>query len=270
MRMLWLSLLLAFTLPSTGQAGVAQPAAIADEDLYKAQTIVTGTGEAERLRGLHIGAAEVLTKLTGDATLAATPKGKAFIKTAVGAVAGVEYEDRMKDIPVHDEQGTRDRPHYLRMRFDRARIDAALRENGLKKWAGPRPLIAVWLGIAEATRRYVLKRRGPEGYGQREVLKEASRRSGLPLILPEADRTELTYETMAKGGTAAMRKEAEALGADGILYGTLDFDGEAHWNTHWTLSGGKVGEQWSASGQTFDEALREAVARTAAAYAKTE
>lgn len=270
MRTSWLSLILVCAFPLAIHAAAAQPAAIPDEDLYKAQTIVTGTGEAERRRGLRVGAAEILSKLTGDATLDATPKGKAFIETAVNTVAGLEYEDRMKDIPVHDEQGTRDRPHFLRMHFDRTRIDAALREHGLKKWEGRRPLVAVWLGIAEATRKYVLMRHGPEGYGQREVLKEASQRSGVPVILPEAGRTAITYEIVAKGDAATIRKETEALGADGILHGTLDFDGKAHWNTHWTLNGGIVQSQWSATGQTFDEALRGAVARTAAAYAKAK
>jgi hypothetical protein len=270
MRALWRCLLLSCVFPLTMHTAAAQPAAIPDVDLYKAQTIVTGTGEAERLRGFRVGAAEVLTKLTGNASLAATPKGKAFIETAVGAVSAIEYEDRMKDIPVHDEQGTRDRPHYLRIWFDRSKLDGALRSHGLKKWEGRRPLIAVLLGIGETQRKYVLLRQGPQGYGQREVLKEAAQRSGVPLILPDAGGPTLAYDAVAKGDAGAMEKAARALGADAVLYGTLDFDGDAHWNTRWTLTGGKAEARWSAKGQTFDEALRGAIARAAHAYAEAK
>ncbi|MBV8185235.1 MAG: hypothetical protein JOY76_11165 [Hyphomicrobiales bacterium] len=50
----------------------------------------------------------------------------AFVVTFsyVGVVAG---------IPIHDDQGTYDRPHYLTMKFDPAKIDHALVD--LRRWS---------------------------------------------------------------------------------------------------------------------------------------
>jgi hypothetical protein len=91
----------------------------------------------------------------------------------------------MAGIPTHDEQGTRDRPHFLRMRFDAAKFDAALKKEGLPKWSGKRPLVAVWLAVKEAKRKYVLAREGGDGAGQRGGLRSASARRAIPSVLPE-------------------------------------------------------------------------------------
>ncbi len=57
------------------------------EDLYKAETIVTGTGEAERMRGFRIGAEDVLVKLTGDASLRRRQKRQHVAEQAAALVA---------------------------------------------------------------------------------------------------------------------------------------------------------------------------------------
>ena len=41
-------------------------------------------------------------------------------------VASFTYRDRLEGIPIHDEQGTYDRPHDLTVNVDPAKIDAAL------------------------------------------------------------------------------------------------------------------------------------------------
>src|SRR5262245_20655805 len=121
-------------------AAFAQAPGITDDDLYKAETIVTGTGEPERLRGFKVGIEEAVIKLTGKASLAGSPRLEKIREQAAALVADYSYEDRMKGIPIHDEQGTRDRPHFLRIRFEKARMDAAIEAARLKKWAGERPL----------------------------------------------------------------------------------------------------------------------------------
>jgi uncharacterized protein len=249
------------------QLAAAQSPALQPDELYKAETIVTGTGEAERMRGFRIGVDEVLVKLTGDSSLPGTKAASEVAEHAADLVADFTYEDRMKDIPVHDEQGTRDRPHFLRMRFDAAKFDAALNRAGLSKWTGERPTLSVWIGISEPRGKYVLGRAGG-GYGQREVLKDASKKRGIPILLPAEDQTAVNYDAVAKGDLAVLRPASRELGGNAVLYGLLDFDGEAHWNTRWTVSGDRVDAAWTMNGVTFDAALKGAIERVAAAFSK--
>jgi hypothetical protein len=246
------------------QFAAAQTSAPSDE-LYKAETIVTGTGLSERLRGLRIGVEDVLVKLTGDASLQGTKPAADVAEKAADLIADYTYEDRMKGIPVHDEQGTRDRPHFLRMRFDAAKFDAALGQAGLRKWTGARPTLAVWIGISEPRGKYVLASQG-DGYGQREVLKDVSKKRAIPVLLPPENQAAINYDTVATGDLAVLRPASKDLGGNAILYGLLDFDGEAHWNTRWTVAGDGVDASWTMQGVTFDTALKGAIDRVAAAY----
>jgi hypothetical protein len=251
----------------TPQFAGAQSPPVQPDELYKAETIVTGTGEAERMRGFRIGVEDVLVKLTGDSSLPGTKAASEVAEHTADLVAGFTYEDRMKDIPVHDEQGTRDRPHFLRMRFDAAKFDAALDRAGLSKWTGERPTLSVWIGISEPRGQYVLGREGG-GYGQREVLKDAAKKRGIPIVLPAENQTAVTYDAVAKGDLAVLRPASRQLRGNAVLYGLLDFDGEAHWNTRWTVAGDRVEAAWTMNGVTFDAALKGAIDQVAAAFSK--
>lgn len=247
---------------------LAQMPSLTDDDLYKAETIVTGQGEAERMRGFRVGAEEAVIKLTGKARYAGGARIKPILDDAPNLVADFTYEDRMKGIPIHDEQGTRDRPHYLRIRFDKDKMDAALAKARLEKWAGVRPLVVVWLGIREARGKYVLTSEGPQGYGQREVLKDASARRGVPIVLPPAGDSPVTYDVIDKSIWHVIHQESDKLKAPAVLYGTLNFDGNVGWDTRWTLAGPKTYAKWSMKGVTFDVALKGAIEHAAAALAE--
>lgn len=238
------------------------------EELYKAETIVTGKGEAERLRGFKIGAEQVLIKLTGRPNLAKTERAQTVVALAPELVAEHSYEDRMKDIPIHDEQGTRDRPHFLRIMFDRQKFDQALKSAGIKKWEGKRPIVAVWLGIREGRGRYILSRDGDSGYGQREVLKEASKLRAIPVVLPEEDQETVTYTNIVKRNWSVLLSASQQLGASAVLYGTLEFDGNAHWNCQWVLAGDRAYAKWRLRRVTFDKALKDAIDKVMTAYAR--
>jgi hypothetical protein len=246
----------------------AQSGKLTDDALYKAETVVTGTGEAERMRGFREGAEEVAIKLTGNAGLAGRKQIEPILDGVTGLVAEHSYEDRMKGIPIHDEQGTRDRPHYLRITFDKAKFDAGLRKAGLRKWS-ERPPIVVWLGVRDTSRRYVLASDGPEGYGQREVLKDISEKRGVPIILPSKGQIAVTYDSVQNRRWHLLEQETKKLGAEGVLAGVLEFDGNVGWNTRWALVGPRTKARWSMKGVTFDVALKRAIERTAAAFAKT-
>jgi hypothetical protein len=99
------------------------------DDLYRAQTIVTGQGGQDRPRGFAECLEQVLVKVSGDPRLIGDPRVVAMAKQAGTFVADFGYRDRMAGIPIHDEQGSRDRPYDLTVSFDPAKIDAALRAD---------------------------------------------------------------------------------------------------------------------------------------------
>lgn len=250
-------------------AGTALPAPAQDSEaeLYKAETIVTGTVEPERSRGFAAGALQVLVKLTGQPEVADTPGAAELQKQAGELVVDFSYEDRMKDIPVHDEQGTRERPHFLRIRFDPQKFDEALEKAGFVKWSGKRPAVAVWLGIRDARSEYILSRDGDGGYAQRAVLDDASKLRSIPVILPEDAQTAISFADIEKGNRAAIEAYSHEHGADAALTGLLEFDGNAYWNIRWSAYGEDVEMQWSLTGVTFDQALKGAIDRIMSVYA---
>ncbi len=222
-------------------------------NLYYAQAIVTGTEEPERTRGLRVALIDVIIKLTGDARLEQDGKLEPLLDRPHLLVDRFEYEDRMRDIPVHDEQGTRERPHYLRVHFNPAEVDAALKRLGLEKWSSDRPVVAVWLGIRTARGDQVLTAKGPEAYGQRIVLTETAARRGLPIVLPPVGQTAVTFTDIASKQVSIMK--AALPHSDAHLIGLLSITG-GYWNIDWQLVHGDSSRRWSLRNVSFDTALK--------------
>jgi hypothetical protein len=233
-------------------------AALQVQDLAFAEVIVTGTEEPERSRGLALGLADVIVKLTGDARLAGSEKIAPLLARAGTFVERFTYEDRMKDLPVRDEQGTRERPHFLRMWFNEADVRQALEALGLRVWDRDRPLVAVHLAIRDARRAFVLASSGEAGSLQREVLQDTARRRAVPIALPPArdmGEQERAAESFASSDLERLRPEARELGAGAILAGSLSITPSGFWSITWLLDAGGQVRRWSLEDVTFDAAL---------------
>ena len=90
--------------------GRGTAAADNNDDLYRTETIVTGQGEENRGLGFAACLEQVVVKVSGDPRLLGDPGVAALAGQATTFVADFGYRDRMAGIPVHDEQGSRDRP----------------------------------------------------------------------------------------------------------------------------------------------------------------
>ena len=127
------------------------------------------------------------------------------------------FRDRLAGIPVHDEQGTRDRPYDLTVRFDPAKIDAALQKLGREPWRASRPRVAVFVGVKLGGTTYLLASDGTRGRDQREALAEAAVRYGLPTTLPDRAALAaagLSYSRLQAIDLGPLSATAEALGGD--------------------------------------------------------
>ena len=176
-------------------------------ELYKAEVIVTGVQEPERTRGFRSGLTEIIIKLTGRPDLETSPKLVPFIEKAAEYIESFSYEDRKKGIPIHDEQGTRDRSFFLRMTTG-GKLVEALKAEGIELWKD-RPDFEVLLTVQDLRGSYIVAEEAPDGafppvslsldggdyrvatmrydgYGPRETLKSIARHRGLILALPDA------------------------------------------------------------------------------------
>ena len=247
--------------------GCGQASAAKVEDLYQAQTIVTGQGEESRRVGFPVCLQQVLVKVSGDPRLIGDPQVTALAGEAASFVTDFTFRDRMAGIPVHDEQGTRDRPYDLTVRFDPAKIDAALRWLGREPWQGPRPRLAVLVGVDIDGTRYLLARDGERGRDQREALLEAASRFGMPIVLPDEAALAaagLSYAKLQALDPKSLDATAGAIGGDLALVGNLLWSERAlGWVADWRMDAEGKRHRWQISGVSFDDAFRSAMSGAA-------
>ncbi|WP_162787109.1 DUF2066 domain-containing protein [Notoacmeibacter marinus] len=237
--------------------GLTEPALAAPDDftgLNCATTIITGTEDPERSRGIVEVFEEVAVKMSGDEEgvasnrIAEPPDGSAAL------IERIELEDRMKGIPVHDEQGTRERPHFLRVCFDRDKMAALLQASGSDVWPEPRPEVRIVLAVETPNAAYIVRREGADGYGQRLALIDTATKRGLPIRLPtDEDHASEARDIARFVETGQIGKK----GATPTLYGTLTLNADgADWNAAWRLDDG---EAWRVDEVSFDDAIREGI-----------
>ena len=236
-------------------------------ELYQARAIVTGQEGQARTRGIAACLEDVLVKVSGDPRLIDDARTAVLAEHAEELVESFRYRDRMTGIPVHDEQGTRDRPYDLTVDFDPPAIDAALYSLGRKPWSASRPTVAMFLNVRNGSVAYALARDGERGCDLREALAAASWKFGLPLALP--DSATLADVPPGEPGTRAadlggFETAAQRTGGDVALLGWLTWD-EANlgWVAEWRLPHGGELYRWQVGGVSFDAAFRSAVSGAA-------
>lgn len=237
--------------------------ALASSELYRAKTIVTGQREETRLSGFSKCLQDVLVKVSGDPKLIGDPAAAKMTARAPELVSGYTYHDRLEGLPIHDEQGSRDRPYDLTVDFVPEKIDAALRVLGRKPWTAARPTVAVFFSVQNDTTAYLLASDGSHGIDQRESLAAAAWQIGMPMILPgEAALNEagLNFESLAAAKTRDLEKLASASGGGLPLLGRLVWSkGTLGWMAEWRLAWNGRTYHWWIKDVNFDDAFRGAM-----------
>ena len=109
-------------------------------ELYRGRTIVTGRRDETRIPGMVRTLTQALVRVSGDARLAANPALAAFTRAPEAPVIDYTYRDLYAFRPIMDEQGTRDRPYAMTVRYDPLKIDAMLAAMGSRPWLAPNHL----------------------------------------------------------------------------------------------------------------------------------
>jgi uncharacterized protein len=235
----------------------------AADDLYRAQTIVTGQGEENRIIGFAACLEDVLIKVSGALKLAGDPRLNDYKSHARDFVSAYDYHDQMSGKPKRDEQGTRDRPYDLIVDFDARKIDDILGGLGLKPWSSQRPRLGVLVEIEQGTRKFIVTSDARQSELQRESLVAAAARRGMIIALPDATalaKANIGDAEVMTLSSATWRPVAAAQGADVALLGHLTWsDSDLGWVTEWRMDWQDRPHRWQLRGVTFDEAFRRGI-----------
>ncbi len=242
-------------------SSIGQPGGL--DDIYTTRAVVTGTDERDRPRGFRLCFEDVLVKVSGDETILSDRRFATLAATAGQYVFTISYRDRFEGKPVHDEQGTYDRPHFLTCQFDPQKIDRVLKVLGRKPWLGHRPRLVMILIVHGRTNSGLLSRDGVFDPDMREALANAAQRYGLTVNLPSVADLQINQINIATAEIAPadrLLRVAESSDSELPLVGDLRWsDAALGWIANWRLAvNGRV-HRWSVSGVNYDEAFRNAV-----------
>ena len=227
------------------------------EPIYQANVVVTGTDMRQRPWGFAQTLRAVLVRSSGDPRLKDDPRTASLADKADTLVACFGYTDLMAGIPLHDDQGTYDRPHRLTVTFDPAKIDAILASLGDKPWRGERPVVVpVLLVKGPKPPPYMLSAEAPQGSEQRGAFATWAGELDMKLHIPS--------ETQLAGWGYAVDRAPAAppASSDGeaIVAGTLEWnEGLPGWVGTWRCRWHGADRKWGISGVSYDAAFRDLI-----------
>ena len=232
-------------------------------DLYRAQAVVTGTGEANRIEALGPCLEDVLIKVSGMQKLSGDPRLAPYKAKAKDDLASYSYHDQMSGIPIHDEQGTRDRPYDLSVDFDPQKIADVLKQLGVKPWLGHRPVIAVFAALQQGSYNYVIAADGDRGSDQRDSLKTTAEKRGVDIVLPTTSaltKSGIDLKKLAKAAPATLASTVSGKGSEAVLVGQLAWnEKKLDWSAQWRMDWDGKPHRWHLSAPTYDEAFRRGI-----------
>lgn len=243
---------LACTLPLLiALSGMADAASL--EELYTAKAIVTGTGEKNRQFGFRDCLERVLVRVSGDQRVLQRPEIAALQTRAGRFVQSFSYRDRLAGKPVHDEQGTYDRPHDLTCRYAPDTLDEILATLGSRPWRDRRPALAVFLRVERDGMSDNLDSENLLYQPMREAFANAGSLMAMTIVIPSP--------AAADAGAPEPSLRLAASITDSIpLSGTMIWsDPDLGWVATWHLRFKDTDYRWEVRGVNFDEAFRVAV-----------
>lgn len=231
----------------------------AETDLYRTSVVVTGRDEKNRQLGFRECFDRILVRVTGDPRLSSRPEAEPFRDDAGRLVASYSYRDRMGGVPIHDEQGTYDRPHDLTCVYEPATLDPVLKTLGSRPWTTDRPSVSVFLLVERGSDRAILSESSPKGADMRESFAVAARTMAIEVRFPpDADLDIEGWLLLAEphGRDAAGSPQIHIAKTASLIGRLVWSDDDLGWVVEWTLPYNGRYYRWHQRGINFDEAFR--------------
>ncbi|MGB9142564.1 MAG: DUF2066 domain-containing protein, partial [Aestuariivirga sp.] len=209
-------------------------------NLYVSRSIVTGQRDETRIPGFGRALVDAVRKVVGDPNISEGDVHAALSGIVADYVKGYTEHDRMADIPIHDEQGPRDRPFDLTVEFHQEKIDALLKKLGKTAWTGYRPHTLVFLAVNTDVMSYILTSDQDKGIDQRDSLASAAWQAGIPLVLPRDEMlkaVKLEPANLSSASQQTLEKLKYDSDADVVIMGSITWkSGMAGWQAEWSFT----------------------------------
>lgn len=237
-RFSWIFLAL---LPFLAQAEKLNP--------YQVLTPVSDQSEPSRLGGLRTALGTVLVRLTGDERAELLAETQPILNRAATLTQGHGFE----------KQGGQT---LLRVLFDAAAVEAAVRAAGLPVWIGTRPTYTLWAAIDDGSTQIVKR----ADAGRLQTLLQTANRRGIGIALPSGDETDtrlLDFDTLWRGQIESVQIASRRYGSHPALTLRVHRQGSG-WTARWQRVGTNGLEQeWISGADTIDTALAQGLHRLA-------
>jgi len=200
--------------------------------LYQVRQPVNGQAPEERDRATQAALDTLVLRLTGDPKAPQSPGLAAIRKDPQQIISQFGFDAGP--------------PEVLKVDFDPATSEQALRRAGLSLWGANRPSILGWW-LSDSTEGSSLV---GDGQAAATPLRAAAQHRGLPLRLPLADLSEqlvATAPTLEGADAAPLRSASERYNADALLAVHAREEG-GQWQAKWRLWLGDQKEAGSVQG----------------------
>jgi len=248
-------------------AALSAGAAFAVDELYRARDVVTGTDERYRTPGLINTFEDVMVKVSGNPDIPGDPRLATLEANVKDYVDAFTYRDMMADQPIHDEQGTHDRPNEITVDFNPAKIAAALQTLGLKPWPEPRPRLVIFVAVRKEDNAFVLASDFEAINEMRDALDNVAKEAAVPYaLLDQASlaKAGLDFASLPSRDPSGLVDLAKAAGGDVPIVGSLIWsDADLGWVATWRMLADGKPVTWEVRGVSFDGGFRSGVSGAA-------
>jgi hypothetical protein len=169
----------------------------------------------------------------------------------------------MSGIPIHDEQGTHDRPFDLTCEFSQEKVNGVLDSLGIEPWTTPRPSIALFVSVRNGPAAFVLAADDRDSAIMREAFADAAGAVAIPILFPtkkDLRQIGLDAGTLPRTGLPVLDAFAGEMGGGRALAGSIVWsDRELGWIAEWRFFDGTGTAIWQVRGVSFDKAFRSAI-----------
>lgn len=234
--------------------------AVEVKNLFETEVAVEDQSTARRGDAFQAALGNVLIKLSGARDILTAPGAELIVQKAARYVRRYHYFDKPLDKTAGgvspQESPEAMKQLYISVEFDGEALQRALREAGLPVWSANRPQVLVWLGVMQGRHRFIVSEDSGEQIGN--LLMEAGRRRGVPLILPLMDledRRRVAFVDISAGFTDNLSQASERYNTGTILIGHMNIGRGGDWAAEWTVLRDRVSTSWRES----DVDLRQAI-----------
>lgn len=219
--------------------------------LHEVAVPVADRSAGARAEAMHEAMSQVLVRVTGEREAARLVGVETLLQQPGRYVQQFRYVSSARPAASGEEA----EQLLLRVRFDGAAIERALRDHGLPIWGRERPAILLWLAVGGDQRRLIAD---DSAHPLRRAAEDVAQARGLPILLPVLDlqdQASVGYADVWGGFDETVLAASRRYQPQVIMLGRLQ-RGAGGWQGRWTLHFGQDVMNWTSPGVSATEVLK--------------